>query len=504
MNKTQKFFVNTVWAAAQQIVTILLGFIVPILMIKTYGSEVNGLITSITQCISYVSLVEAGLGGAAIYSLYLPLAKKDVPGINGIVSAAKNFYIKTGYIFSSVCTILAILFAFLKVPKQVSPYTVFVLVLLLSANGCVDFFALSRYRVILTADQRSYILSMLRIFQDIFKIIIVVICSYAKIDVVILYLLASLPIIGKIIPIYIIGRRRYPYLNFNAEPNVAALGRRYDVIYQQILGTVQMGAPVILATIFLDWVAVSVYSVYNMVIAGINGVMNIFISGLPSGFGEVIAAGDKKTLKTSASQFEVAYYMIISIVYGLTMALILPFIGIYTKDLSDAQYYLPILAFLVVINGFLYNIKTPQSMLMIAAGMYKEQRWRSTLQTVIIVGGGILLAIPYQLYGIMLASIIANVYRTLDLAFYVPKHLSGLSAMNSLRRMFQTCLNVIVIFLPTLWISLNPSGYVQWFIIAIIYAIFAVVWVISTFFLTDKKDFTALLQRIKGIFRRSK
>ena len=114
MNKTQKFFVNTVGSAMQQVVTILLGFIVPIFMIKTYGSEVNGIITSITQCISYISLVEAGLSGAAVYSLYLPLAKKDIHGINAIVSAAKNFYIKAGYIFSSACVVLAVAFAFLK------------------------------------------------------------------------------------------------------------------------------------------------------------------------------------------------------------------------------------------------------------------------------------------------------------------------------------------------------------------------------------------------------
>ena len=48
-----------------QIVVMAAGMITPRLMIATYGSEMNGLVSSLNQFISYITLVEAGIGGAA-------------------------------------------------------------------------------------------------------------------------------------------------------------------------------------------------------------------------------------------------------------------------------------------------------------------------------------------------------------------------------------------------------------------------------------------------------
>ena len=71
-------------------------------MLTVYGSEINGLVTSISQFIGYFSLVEAGLASAAVYSLYKPLAEKDTKGINAILSASRHFYNQAVYIFVSI------------------------------------------------------------------------------------------------------------------------------------------------------------------------------------------------------------------------------------------------------------------------------------------------------------------------------------------------------------------------------------------------------------------
>ena len=59
-----------------QFITIIYGFIIPILIIKTYGSEVNGLINSITQFIAYIALLEAGIGPIVKNALYKPIVEK--------------------------------------------------------------------------------------------------------------------------------------------------------------------------------------------------------------------------------------------------------------------------------------------------------------------------------------------------------------------------------------------------------------------------------------------
>ncbi len=58
-----------------QFVTIACGFILPPLIVSFFGSAMNGMVSSITQFIAYLNIVEAGVGGAAIASMYKPLAK---------------------------------------------------------------------------------------------------------------------------------------------------------------------------------------------------------------------------------------------------------------------------------------------------------------------------------------------------------------------------------------------------------------------------------------------
>lgn len=502
MNRTQKFALNSTTAALYQVVAMTIGLITPSLMISTYGSEINGLVSSINQLITYISLVEAGLSGAAVYSLYKPLAENNHNGVNGIVSAAKKFYIKTGYIFSAATFILGVIFALLKSTQSLSPVMIFALVMLLSANGCIDFFVLARFRVILTADQRMYVISLLSTVQIIIRAIVIIVSCKFYFHVLVLYALALVPIVIKIAVLYFYCKKNYSYLDFSAEPNIESLGRRYDVIYQQILGTVQTGAPTVIATIFLNLITVSIYSVYNMVLNGINGVLNIFVSGLPAGFGELIAKKEFDNLRKITSEFEVAYYYILSVIYGLTMALLLPFIEIYTKNFHDANYYIPSLAILMVLNGICYSVKVPQSMLMISAGMYKEQRWRATAQAVIIVLGGIALVKPFGVQGVMIASIASNLYRTIDLLIYVPHHITHNSIKRTARRILGVFVNTVVVCLPTFFIDIKPTSYLTWILYAFVLGVYAVIIISAITFVLDKTESKALKTRLFGMFVR--
>ena len=109
-NRTIKFMYNSLSTVIYQIVVMLVGFITPRVMLYYYGSEINGLTSSISQFISYFSLVEAGLAGAAVYSLYKPLAKKNNKEISGIVVAVKKFYNQSGVIFVILVLALSIIY----------------------------------------------------------------------------------------------------------------------------------------------------------------------------------------------------------------------------------------------------------------------------------------------------------------------------------------------------------------------------------------------------------
>ena len=113
----------------------LAGFIIPRYMLVYYGSEINGLISSIMQFIAYFNLVEAGISGAAVYALYKPLAARDNSTISTVVSAARKFYMQSGYIFVLLTVVLAAAYPFFIRLSTLTKGEIAILVILLGMNG---------------------------------------------------------------------------------------------------------------------------------------------------------------------------------------------------------------------------------------------------------------------------------------------------------------------------------------------------------------------------------
>lgn len=502
MNRTKIFFYNSISTASMQVVTMLAGFITPRIMLQYYGSEVNGLVSSISQFISYFSLVEAGLAGAAIYALYKPLAENDHKAINGIVSAAKCFYTQSGYIFISLTLGLSIIYPILLKSTTISSLDIGLLVLILGVNGALEFFTLAKYRVLLSADQRTYVISLATITQIILNTVVIVFLSRLRVNIIILRTVALLAIFFRSFILMLYTKKNYDYLNYSEIPNNKALDKRWDALYLQIVGATQTGAPVILATLFTSLQIVSVYSIYNMVIGGIKGVLDIFTSGLSASFGDVIARGKRKTLQKSYSEFEFSYYSLITIVYSITLVTLLPFIRIYTKGIVDVNYDLPLVGFLFILNGWLYNVKTPQGMLVISAGLYKETRLQATIQSVIIVVLGIMLAPKFGLTGILVASCLSNLYRDIDLLFFIPKNVTGLPVKDTAFRILRMIIEMVIIWIPSKYIEINTENFIQWFFFATVVGIYATLVVGFIGIIFDRQAIKGVYIRIKSIFKR--
>jgi len=484
-----------------QLVVIISGFITPLIMLKYYGSEMNGLISSISQFIIYFNLVEAGLSGAAIYALYKPLANKDTKGINTIVSAAKIFYYQAGYIFITLTIGLAIAYPLLIKSEVISSSSIFFLILIIGVNGTLEFFTLAKYRVLLTADQLTYVISYASLVHIIINTVIVVILGSMSIDIVILKLVALISIFSRSIILMFYVRKKYTYINFNEKPNFDALNQRWDALYLQILGAIQVGAPIVILTIMTkDLVIVSIFTVFQMVVVGLNGLLRIFYSGLSSSFGNVIANKELSTLQKAYNEFELAYYMILSLFFVVAFIMIMPFIEIYTDGIDDANYYLPVLGFLVVLNGLFYNLKNPQGMLIMAAGMFKETRVQTTIQGLITVALGIILTYYFGIYGVVLASIIANIYRCIDLLFFASNRITFLPIIISFKRIINVLISITIIYCLSTLINIQVNSYYDWFITSFLIAIFATICIMILNYFLDKKTFIFTIKRIKGLF----
>ena len=300
-------------------------------------------------------------------------------------------------------------------------------------------------------------------------------------------------------------KKKYKYISYKEKPDYQSMNKRWDALFLQVLTAIQNGAAVVITTIFTNLTTVSVYSIYNMVMHGVNGVLQIFTTGLSASFGDVIARKEENTLKKSYREFEFSYYSIITVVYSVSMVMLLPFVKIYTTGITDANYILPLISFLMVLNGLLYNIKTPQGMLVISAGLYKETRIQTITQALIIVVLGVILTPIFGLAGVLIASCISNLYRDIDLIFYIPKNVTKIPVVETLRRIGILILNIVIIVVPCmLLINIKADSYFQWAIYAIGITIYAIMVVIINALLFDKEQLKSVLIRIKSMFLHKK
>lgn len=163
MSRKEKLILNTVTGIIKQIVTVICGFILPRYMLLYYGSSVNGLISSISNFLGFISLLDMGVGAVIQANLYKPLADKDTGMISQIVVSSERFFRRLAYIFIGYIVALCFLFPVLFDSRYDAWFTVSLL-LIISISTLVQFLYGMTYQLLLNADQKSYVPLLLQIF----------------------------------------------------------------------------------------------------------------------------------------------------------------------------------------------------------------------------------------------------------------------------------------------------------------------------------------------------
>ena len=100
---------NTISSLILQITTLICGFVLPRLILTRFGTQVNGLVNSITQFLHIVSFMELGVGSVVQSALYSPLAHNEDESVSKIVSSANRFFFRIAVALSIYIIILTVI-----------------------------------------------------------------------------------------------------------------------------------------------------------------------------------------------------------------------------------------------------------------------------------------------------------------------------------------------------------------------------------------------------------
>ena len=481
---------------ALQVVTALCGFVLPPLVIETFGSSANGMVSSISQFIAYLNIVEAGIGGASIAALYKPLALKNTTERNAILSATRRFYNRSGLLFTILVFVLAFFYP-LIVGGQVDKTQSALMVLVLGITGAAEFFLIGKYRVLLTAAKKLYVISLVQMIALVVSTVLSVILIRAQVGIVFVKLASALVYLGRYIFLAMYIRRNYGDVDFYANPNIKAISQSKNVFVHQIGGLVVFNSPLIIITAFCSLKDASVYTVYAMVFNAVNQLLGSFSNGMQSFFGESLVTDSIERTRAIFSRYETLFFVVGGWFYSMSYLLIMPFMRLYTVKMTDAEYLQPLLALLFLTVGILNNIRNPASQLINAAGHFKRTQWRSIAEAGVNIICSISGVLMFGFKGVLLGAICSGLYRGIDIILY-----TGRNILNSFLSCLLSFTKILVVFLMfglfcrlLLFVAPEPFCYSQWVLLASVYGvvlgltIFLILFFLKLLKIQEKREF---------------
>lgn len=501
--RSKKTLVNTVMDLILQIVTIICGFILPRLILEKFGSQYNGIISSITQFLSCAVLLRSGIGGATRAALYKPLANKDKDQINSIMKATDLFMKKIGLILALLIVGAAIIYPFL-VNEEFSWLFTFSLFLIIGISTFAESFWGITYLILLQADQKLWISSLFKIIATILNVIIASILILNNFSIHIVKLGSAIAFCICPICINIYVKRKYK-LNLKVKTDNNAISQRWDAFWHQVATFVTNNTDIMVLTVFSNMFEVSVYSVYSMVIRSLKNIVLAFSNGLEAAFGNMIAKSEKKSIKENLSIVEFVVYNISTIVYACAIVLILQFVNVYTYGINDVDYLRPAFAYILLIAQFFYSIRIPYQMVIQAAGHYKQTRNGAILEAIINIVISVILVINFGLVGVAIGTLISMVFRTMQLSIYMCKNIVKRSYFITIGKCMVSFLEMAIIILVFNLLNLEfPYNYMDWIKNAIITGIISLVTVFVGTLIFYRKDFKGFIEKMKNVFHSGK
>ena len=432
-SRTKNATLNVIFALLLQVVTFLRGLILPRIIIPTYGSDINGLVSSISQFLTYISLLEAGVGSIFRTSLYKPLANGDVEGTSGIINEQKRFYRKIGLIFVFYVAALCFIYPLVAKTDAGKPYVVS-LILILSVSTFAEYFFSLPYVSLLSADQKVRISYMVSIVYSIVNIVVSLFWVSLKADIRLIYL--SMSIIGLLRPLfYTLYVKKHYALNKKAPCNAEALKQRWNGMVHHFAFYIHTNTDSTILTLFINTATVSVYNVYNSLICGVYGIILSVSNSVSAGIGNLLITGDREQIKRTVDVYELVQAGLTTVLYTITALMLIPFVRIYTAKMTDMEYKQPLFGYILIVAGALYCFRCIYSTISTNAGKFKETQLGAVLECVTNLSLSLVLVLVAKmgLLGVAVGTVVGMLVRYIFEILFLSKNVLNRPVVKALK-----------------------------------------------------------------------
>lgn len=396
---------NVAFGFGGQMLILLIAFFIPRVMIKVYGSDVNGLMTTISQIFTYAALLEAGISQAAKNALYKPFTEGDKKGMSQVATVARRYFRRATIYYGIVVCFLSLLMPFI-IKTNLDHFTVFWLSILEGMAGVISFFCVETETTLLVAVGKSYINSVVGIFLRGGIYCAKLLLASLGVNIIVIQLVYFAIGIIRVVIYKVYMRKEFAWINYNESVDGLTLEDRSSYVVTEIAGAIFSFIDVVVISIFIGTTSSSVYSVYCMVFVNVANLLSAIYFSICNELGRAYYVG--------MSYYEKMHDVFVSVFLGgITAAmsvaylLSIPFIKLYTRGVADTNYiyeYLPLMFCLVQILSWSRYVSGNLTGL---AGYAKETSRISLIEALINLVFSIIFVNIYGIVGVLFATVIA-------------------------------------------------------------------------------------------------
>ena len=469
MTRKTKLTLNIISSLLYQLVTIICGFILPRFFLSCYGSKVNGLVNSIIQFLGFITLAECGVGAVVQSALYKPLAKNDIQEVSKIIVSSDRFFKKIAYILLGYTAILMVFYPLITL-SSFDYLSTLILIFVISISSFAQYYLGMTYKLLLNADQLGFIQYSIHSVALILNTVSCILLMKVGASIQVVKLTTSLIFLAQPVLLSVIAKRKYK-IDHNVVVEQEPIKQKWNGLAHHISGVILGNTDIVVLTIFSTLEDVSVYAVYSLVVNGVKQIVVSMTNGLRALFGNMLAKNEIEALKDSFDSIEWLLHMLVTIVFSLTAVLVIPFVKVYTVNIKDANYIVPIFAYLLSLAEASYCLRLPYYLLVTAAGHYKQTQWSAIIEAAINIVVSVVLVFNFGLIGVAIGTLAAMAYRTVYLAWYLSRNIIYRNLRHFLKHILTDAACVALLFCAvnvfSTFFAMRSVNYVSWVILAL-------------------------------------
>ena len=408
MSRTNNMIRNVSFSFIGQGLGILASFIVRIVFIRILGNTYLGLDGLFSNILTVLSLSELGVGTAITYSLYRPLAEKDLEKLKSLMALFKKVYSVIGFIIFGIGFLLTPFLSFFinDMPDIEGLQLIYILYV---TNTAISYF-FSYKRNLILADQNRHIETIYRygfyIAMNVIQIIYLILShdyfGYLIIQVI-MTILSNWALSVK-------ADKMYPFLKDKKIKKLSKKDKNEIVkntkglMIQKVGNVVVNSTDNIIISKFVSLASVGLYSNYRLVIYALSVVINQIYASLTPGIGNFFIDQDESR---RIELFKKSNFITFWLSYFCSICLIVLF-NDFIYMFAGKDYIFGIgVVFIIVFNFYITVMRKVIVSFREAAGLFYKDRYRTVFEVVSNLIVSIVLAKYLGVLGVFIGTVIS-------------------------------------------------------------------------------------------------